>query len=376
MTSSGSVDGTPFLSGDLYGATLGEATSTTSRTLTGGVQSVRTQRMRQVVRFLGRASTSRRMTREPSMAVREAAAQQIEERQSDWAYSRPVVLLDVFWNLTFVVVSAVFFLLSRDEVPQLPLRLWIAGYAVMCAVHAFCVGVEFCRRRRRRRRRVVGSFEDSVTGEFAVDSVFMLREVEESSTITRHLESANTMFSFVWWVIGFYWICAGGQGLQQESPHLYWLCMLFLGFDVVFVSLCVVLASVTAVAVCCCLPCMIAILYALADQAGALKEDIEQLPKYKFRRIDDEEKMSGDVQGSAGGIMTECATNSPNQRVLSAVDAECCICLNGYEHGVELRQLPCGHHFHCACIDKWLYINSTCPLCKYDILKRSREGEA
>lgn len=56
---------------------------------------------------------------------------------------------------------------------------------------------------------------------------------------------------------------------------------------------------------------------------------------------------------------------------------ECCICLSAYEDETELRELPCGHHFHCGCVDKWLYINATCPLCKYNILKSSNfeDGE-
>lgn len=54
---------------------------------------------------------------------------------------------------------------------------------------------------------------------------------------------------------------------------------------------------------------------------------------------------------------------------------ECCICLSSYDDGVELRQLPCGHHFHCSCIDKWLFINATCPLCKYNILKSSNNDQ-
>lgn len=48
---------------------------------------------------------------------------------------------------------------------------------------------------------------------------------------------------------------------------------------------------------------------------------------------------------------------------------ECCICLCPYEDGAELRELPCNHHFHCTCIDKWLHINATCPLCKFNIIK-------
>lgn len=50
---------------------------------------------------------------------------------------------------------------------------------------------------------------------------------------------------------------------------------------------------------------------------------------------------------------------------------ECCICLSSYEDGAELHALPCSHHFHCTCIVKWLKMNATCPLCKYNILKGS-----
>ncbi|KAJ0582287.1 putative transcription factor C2H2 family [Helianthus annuus] len=53
---------------------------------------------------------------------------------------------------------------------------------------------------------------------------------------------------------------------------------------------------------------------------------------------------------------------------------ECCICLCTYDDGTELRELPCCHHFHTTCIDKWLFINATCPLCKFNILKNSTQS--
>lgn len=45
-------------------------------------------------RLLRRASGRRLMLREPSVRVREPAAEQLEERQSYWAYSRPIIVLD------------------------------------------------------------------------------------------------------------------------------------------------------------------------------------------------------------------------------------------------------------------------------------------
>lgn len=44
------------------------------------------------------------------------------------------------------------------------------------------------------------------------------------------------------------------------------LSITFLAFDVFFVVICVAVACVVGIAVCCCLPCIIAILYAVADQ--------------------------------------------------------------------------------------------------------------
>jgi hypothetical protein len=49
-----------------------------------------------------------------------------------------------------------------------------------------------------------------------------------SCSIAKHLESANTMFSFVWWIIGFYWVSAGGEVLTRDAPQLYWYTVFFL----------------------------------------------------------------------------------------------------------------------------------------------------
>ncbi|KAI4326996.1 hypothetical protein L6164_019505 [Bauhinia variegata] len=371
------VDTTPFI-GNSGGS---------SDEFNSGRRFVRRQSLRQAARFLRQAS-SRRMMREPSMLVRETAAEQLEERQSDWAYSKPVVILDIIWNFAFVVVAATVLVLSRVESPDMPLRLWITGYALQCLLHMVCVCIEYRRRRRYQRTQFSPSLNSmqgrigssgnlsSVSREGSGQYVTLAQLDEEGTSVAKHLESANTMFSFIWWIIGFYWVSAGGQALAHDSPQLYWLCIIFLGFDVFFVVFCVALACIIGIAVCCCLPCIIALLYAVADQEGASKEDIEQLSKFKFRRIDKNEKLAGNnTQGPAGGIMTECGTDSPIEHILSDEDAECCICLSSYEDGVDLRQLPCGHHFHCACVDKWLYINATCPLCKYNILKSSSHSQ-
>ncbi|XP_062222462.1 E3 ubiquitin-protein ligase At1g63170-like [Phragmites australis] len=331
--------------------------------------------LRGAARLLRRGG--RRAMREPSLLVREAAAEQLEERQAGWAYSRPVLALDLLWNLAFILVSAVVLVLSLDESPSMPLRFWIAGYAAQCIVHMVCVAIEHRMRHGQRGGAPMPSDEES--GSDASSSSSDDDDGERVSrgrsgdcvSIAKQLESTNTMFSFMWWIIGFYWVSVGGQVLTHDAPQLYWLCIVFLAFDVFFVVFCVALACIIGIAVCCCLPCIIAILYAVSDQEGASEDDIRQIPKYKFRRVETPEKQSVNVTGTSGGIMIECGTNQPIEKALAAEDAECCICLSAYDDGAELRELPCDHHFHCACIDKWLHINATCPLCKYNIQKNA-----
>nr|GMD99090.1 E3 ubiquitin-protein ligase At1g12760-like isoform X1 [Ipomoea batatas] len=345
--------------------------------------SLRRHSIRDVVWVLRRAGSRGMVWREPSALVRQAAAVQMDERQSDWAYSKPVVILDLVWNFAFVLIAAAVLVLSRDEQPELPLRLWIVGYALQCVLHAVSVSLEYRKRRRRRWQSADEAFGRGGEGLNSSTGYVTLAQFtqEETSTVAKYLESINTMFSFVWWIIGFYWASVGGQPMAQDSPQLYWASIIFLAFDVFFVVFCIILACVIGLGICCCLPCILAVLYAVADQLqdGADQEDIEQLSKYTFTRTISFENADGEAHGSIAGVMTLCGVDVAMAMAhqLSVDDAECCICLSAYEDGAELRQLPCGHHFHCACADKWLQINATCPLCKNSIIKGSyhRSGE-
>ncbi|CAL5206722.1 unnamed protein product [Lathyrus oleraceus] len=315
--------------------------------------------------LLGRAAGRRG----PSVLVRETAARELEERRADWGYSKPVVALDISWNMAFVVVSVVMLSCTVDETPITPIRIWIIGYALQCFVHVVLVWLEYNRRSRRDSRRWQRENDDGASsdGSDSDDG----DGNSSQSRFTKRCESINTGVSFIWWMVGFYWVVSGGDILLENAPSLYWLAVIFLAFDVFFAIFCVVLACLIGIALCCCLPCIIAILYAVAGQEGASEADLSILPKYRFRLLNNEEKASG-----GAGSMVPTDTSSEyldNERILLPEDAECCICLCPYEDGVELHTLPCNHHFHSSCIVKWLKMNATCPLCKYNILKGNEQ---
>ncbi|VVB03812.1 unnamed protein product [Arabis nemorensis] len=162
-------------------------------------------------------------------------------------------------------------------------------------------------------------------------------------SFAKRCEPINTVVSFIWWIIGFYWVVEeGGDKLLGEAPNLYWSSVIFLAIDVFFAVFCVVLACLVGIALCYCLPCIIALLYAVA----------------------------GTISFTASSATIGRSRNHFTSSVaIESLKFDCCICLSSYEDGVELHTLPCNHHFHSNCIVKWFKMRATClkePLIKLE----------
>lgn len=46
----------------------------------------------------------------------------------------------------------------------------------------------------------------------------------------------------------------------------------------------------------------------------------------------------------------------------------CCICLEFYKNGDQVKYLRCNHIYHQSCIDEWLHYSCVCPLCKDKVI--------
>ncbi|KAL7097617.1 hypothetical protein ACP275_10G155900 [Erythranthe tilingii] len=294
----------------------------------------------------------------------------------DCGYSRPFLFLDMIWNMAFVVVSVFVLLATVQERPLTPLRLWVCGYALQSLLHVGFVWDEY--QTRNLDEYADDDDEDDSGGggggggggqDFHFQRVSSFSGLFQKSIIKK-LESINSIVSSVWWVFGFYWVVIGGQPLLQESPRLYWLSVVFLAFDVFFMIFCIAMACVVFFLLFCCFPILATVAYAMTIKDGASENDIRLLPKYFYRHQNTlpsfhnnnkkEEFISSAVPANS---------NSTPELVLHPDDSECCICLYKYVNGAELCALPCNHHFHHKCITKWLRINATCPLCKFNILR-------
>lgn len=72
----------------------------------------------------------------------------------------------------------------------------------------------------------------------------------------------------------------------------------------------------------------------------------------------------------------------PMVEVTEEVAGECAICLDEWKVGEKIKEMPCKHSYHSGCIEKWLGVHGTCPVCRFKMPvdedeqeKKARGGE-
>jgi hypothetical protein len=95
-------------------------------------------------------------------------------------------------------------------------------------------------------------------------------------------------------------------------------------------------------------------LLALGDRIGDVKE--ERWRMESFQQIQKLPVLTFDVNA----VSTKDADDSEHK---------CLVCQCDYDHGDEMRRLPCSHCFHKECVDQWLFSKDVCPYCRTSIVK-------
>ncbi|KAL5572006.1 hypothetical protein UlMin_021603 [Ulmus minor] len=83
---------------------------------------------------------------------------------------------------------------------------------------------------------------------------------------------------------------------------------------------------------------------------------------------DDDDRRNNDEENPVIGL-DPCVINSypkfPYSGDLVNKESTCSICLCDYKETEMLRMMPeCRHYFHLCCLDAWLKLNGSCPVCR------------
>nr|XP_043606161.1 E3 ubiquitin-protein ligase At1g63170-like [Erigeron canadensis] len=298
------------------------------------------------------------------------------------------ISIELLITVSQIIAAVVVLSLSRHEHPHAPLFTWVIGYASGCVATLPLLFWRFYFRNQASDQDESQSRQGSTPNSLSAIATSL---TSSSNTRTSVADTNNTTsstrptmgalnarikvlveyfkmgldcFFAVWFVVGNVWIF-GGHSSASDAPNLYRLCLVFLTFSCIGYAMPFILCAT----ICCCLPCIISVLgfrEDLQQNRGATTESINSLPTYKFKTKkhkhgNSKENHSG---ASEGGVV---AVGTEKERVLSGEDAVCCICLAKYANNDELKELPCTHFFHKDCVDKWLKINASCPLCKGEV---------
>ncbi|XP_028771527.1 E3 ubiquitin-protein ligase At1g63170-like [Neltuma alba] len=244
------------------------------------------------------------------------------------------MMMELLALMVQITASSVTLAISQEERPVWPMRFWILGYEVLCVASLLLLN---------GRYRLLHSDQSHV---LSVSDLEQQRGSEEEETrmcalMNKCKSSVEVMFG-IWFVMGNVWVFGCGHGSIHRAPKLHVLCITLLAWNAISYSFPFILFLLF----CCFFPLLGSLLgngrpfqFSPSPVSPASQHQISLLPSWSY----------------------DPASQHSQQH------QECCICLAKYREKEQVRVLPCSHMFHQKCVDQWLTIISSCPLCKQGI---------
>ncbi|XP_062890640.1 RING finger protein 215 [Mobula hypostoma] len=101
---------------------------------------------------------------------------------------------------------------------------------------------------------------------------------------------------------------------------------------------------------------------------GVIVQAQWQYRHYESSAEDLEMSLKQQILKQLSALKTRKYFPNKRQKTQSQEHENCAVCLEEFHKNQCLRVLPCLHEFHRDCVDPWLLLQQTCPLCKRNVL--------
>jgi hypothetical protein len=234
----------------------------------------------------------------------------------------------LIFNIVQLVLTLIVLAVTQSAACDQPLKSFLALYSAAIVGHISVIVWHY------------RAWDESASPDFWLDDGFGTGNSDANGGDwgREAATELSNVFTLMTYVLGNLWVF-NCDTCPKTAPALFYLSLTWVIYGYVILLLPLVLLMLIIF----CLPLFILFmrLFYPQERRGATDALIQTLPFYAF-------KQPGDAYGPI---------------VVSKEDAECAICLAPYEREQCLRVFGCQHHFHQECVDRWLAISATCPLC-------------
>lgn len=147
----------------------------------------------------------------------------------------------------------------------------------------------------------------------------------------------TTVFVFMWHCVGLHWIRTS-RTCYKTAPNFYIACYLFATFNVIFTLF-------TTVSKCGLQRLLGALLRRGILPSAMLSQSLNAAPE---GTLDLQQSVIFDPEEFGDAL-------------------QCPTCLEDFSKESDIKKTVCGHYFDAACLEQWLKLNRTCPLCRADL---------
>jgi hypothetical protein len=231
-----------------------------------------------------------------------------------------VMLPTMLGLFLWLVVS---YALESNKDCDVPLRMWVVTVCANVAYHTNMCGV--------------GSMHQVIL------KVCCRHDPQEGRAMPWYVKIYNLMaivLIFTWHCVGLHWVRIS-ETCEETSPALYDSVRVFASFSVVF-NIVVYINTVGLYAI---------MMFMLRN--GMLRSTDNAAPE--------------------GTLLQQSVVKF--DPVLFKDNMECCICIADFDASTEIRRTRCGHCFHGKCLQGWLKVNRTCPLCRSDLVGEASDAQ-